>query len=203
MITTFNNESKNVLVAFHIGRGGRFNNAGHKYYMPNVQKLQDCFGDLCTIHDEDENGNTLPDEQWKLLDGGDNVILEGREAIESETGVLDWDGDYNTDIVRDIEDCTEEELEILYQAYIEDELRDDDAINYVCEWKGVKRISRVKFYKINAIIFFTNHTSLDYNWDGEEDVEEEEIKEWMANNDIDEKSIEKHYDDFCCHFYND
>ena len=203
MITTVNNESKNVVVAFHIGRGGRFNNAGHKTFMPFVSKIQDCFGENTLINNEDEDGNALPDEQWQLIDGGSNVILEGREAIESETGILEWDGIYNTDIVRYIEDCTDEEMEILYKAYLDDELRDDDAIDFVCEWKGVKRISSVKFYRGNATIFFTDHTSLDYLWDGEEDVEEDEIKEWMADNDIDEKSIEKHYDDFCAHFYND
>lgn len=203
MITTVNYESKDVIVAFHIGRGGRSNNAGHKSFMPFVSKLQDCFGDNSFIIDEDEDGNTLPDEKWQLLDGGSNVILEGREAIESETGILEWDTIYNTDIVRYIEDCTDEEMEILYKAYLNDDLCDDDAINYVCEWKGVKRISSVKFYRANATIFFTDHTSLDYYWDGEEDVEDDEIKKWMANENIDEKSIEKNYDDFVSHFYHD
>lgn len=200
MITTENNESKNVRVAFHIGRGGRFNNAGHKRFLPNVSKLQDCFGENSYIIDEDENGNALPDEQWQLNDDGGNVILKGREAIESETGILEWDTIYDTDIVRDIEDCTDEEMEILYKAYLKHELRDDDAIDYVCDWMGVKRISSVKFYRTNATIHFTDHTFTDFNWDGEEDVEEDEIKEWMAEENIDEKSIQENYEDFVIHF---
>lgn len=202
MITTVNNENKDVVVAFHVGRGGHFNNQGHKSFLPSVSKLQDCFGENSFINDEYEDGTKLPDEQWQLIDGGSNVILEGREAIESQTGVLDWDGEYNTDIVRYIEDCTDAEMEILYKAYIDGDLTDDDAINYVCEWKGVKRISSVKFFQMNATVFFTDHTSLEYTWDGEEDVDAEDIKEWMEENDIDAKSIEDNAYDFEDHFYN-
>ena len=143
MITTVNNENKDVVVAFHVGRGGHFNNQGHKSFLPSVSKLQDCFGENSFINDEYEDGTKIPDEQWQLIDGGGNVILEGREAIESQTGVLDWDGEYNTDIVRYIEDCTDAEMEILYKAYIDGDLTDDDAIDYVCEWKGVKRTENV------------------------------------------------------------
>ena len=203
MITTVNNEQKNVVVAFHIGRGGRFYNGGHKTFMPFVSKLQDCFGENFFINDEYEDGTPLPDDQWQLIDGGGNVILEGREAIESETGILDWDGEYNTDIVRYIEDCRDDEMEILYQAYLDFELHDDDAIDYVCQWKGVKRISSVEFHKTNATIFFTDHTTLEYLWDGEHDLEEDDIKQWLADNSIDQKSIEDNYDDFLSHFYND
>lgn len=145
MNKTVNIIKKSVVVAFHIGRGGRFFNSGHKTFMPSVNKLQDCFREDSYIYNEYEDGTTMPDEQWLLIDGGGNVILEGRDAIESETGILDWDGEYNTDIVRYIEDCTEEELEIIYQAYLNvpylaNEIHDDNIIDYVCQWKGVKRI---------------------------------------------------------------
>lgn len=140
MIVTANNESKSVIVAFHVGRGGRYNNGGHKTFNPHVRKLQECFGENSIIINEYEDGNALPDELWQLIDGGGNVILEGRETIESETGILEWDTIYDTDIVRYIEDCTDDEMEILYKAYLDDELLDDDAIDFVCEWKGVKRI---------------------------------------------------------------
>lgn len=139
MNTTVNIKTKSIVVAFHIGRGGHFNNAGHKTFMPSVSKLQDCFGEFSYINYENEDGTPIPDEQWQLIDGGGNVILEGRDAIESETGILVWDGVYNTDIVRYIEDCTDEELEILYKAYEYGDIRDDVAIDYLCKWKGVER----------------------------------------------------------------
>ena len=36
MNTTILEEAQNMKVRFHIGRGGRFNNAGHKTYVGNV-----------------------------------------------------------------------------------------------------------------------------------------------------------------------
>ena len=99
MKTTILEEAQDLKVRFHIGRGGRFNNAGHKTYVGTVNELSDCFGDFIVIS-EDENGKTLPDSEWKLVDSGRNVILSGRDEIESETGIRDWDGEYDTDIVR-------------------------------------------------------------------------------------------------------
>ena len=105
------------IVAFHIGRGGRFHNPGHKTFNPHIQKLSDCFSESCIVLSEDEDGNALSDDQWQLIDGGSNVILEGRANIESTTGVLDWDGQYDTDIVQYLSDCDESELQILLKEY--------------------------------------------------------------------------------------
>ena len=110
------------IVAFHIGRGGRFHNQGHKTFNPNIQKLSDCFSESCIVLSEDEDGNALPDDQWQLIDGGSNVILEGRANIESTTGVLDWDGQYDTDIVQYLSDCDESELQLILEAYDNDEV---------------------------------------------------------------------------------
>lgn len=116
MNTTILDEAQDMKVRFHIGRGGLFNNAGHKTYAGTVNKLSDCFGDFCNIIDVDENGNPLPDSEWQLEDGGGNVILSGRDEIESETGVLDWDGEYDTDIVRDLSECNDDEYQLILDA---------------------------------------------------------------------------------------
>jgi hypothetical protein len=105
------------IVAFHIGRGGRFHNQGHKSFMPHIKQLSDCFSERCIIFREDEEGNPLPDEKWLLIDGGGNVILEGRANIESKTGVLDWDGEYDTDIVQYLSECDDDELRLILDAY--------------------------------------------------------------------------------------
>lgn len=189
------------IVSFHIGRGGRFHNQGRKTYNPYVSKLSDCFVGIFFILSEDEDGNPLPDKDWELIDGGSNVILRGRENIESDTGVLDWDGEYDTDIVKYLSECSECEIDIIYQAYLDDEYMDDELKDYVCSEKGLHRIDKVKFYRCNAEIQCQDGT-ISYFWDGEDDVTEEEIAEWMEEQDIDPLSIKEHADSFVSHFYN-
>lgn len=123
--------AQNVLVHFHIGRGGRFYNSGHKTYVATVDSLSDCFGDADVIS-TDVEGNALPDKDWQLIDSGGNVRLEGREEIEAATGVLDWDGDYDTDIVRYISECSDEEYRLIIDAYNDYEYVDDNVIDYAC-----------------------------------------------------------------------
>lgn len=112
---------KKIIVAFHIGRGGHFNNPNHKTFNPNISSLQECFGDSIIIDEDPETEEALPDEEWLLLDSGGKEMLHGRQEIESETGVLDWDGIYDKDIVKDIEDCTDEELELVFNSFINGE----------------------------------------------------------------------------------
>lgn len=190
------------IVAFHVGRGGRFYNPGHKTFKPHIKKLSDCFSENSFIIQEDEEGNPLPDEQWSLIDGGGNVILEGRDNIESDTGILDWDGEYDTDIVKYLSDCSDSEIGSIYQSYLDDEYMDGELKDYVCTEKGMHRIDKVKFYQCNAEIHCQDCT-ISYFWDGEEDVTEEEVAEWMAEQDIDPLSIKNHADSFESHFYND
>ncbi len=117
------------IVCFHIGRGGRFFNAGHKSYNSHITCLQDCFGDGMVIS-EDEEGNELPEEQWQLVDGAGRAVLTGRTEIDSETGVLDWDGEYDTDIVKHLYDCTDEEYQILMETKEHGEWIDEDIVRY-------------------------------------------------------------------------
>ena len=131
MNTTVFEEAQNIKVRFHIGRGGRFHNAGHKTYVGTVNDLSDCFGDSFLIS-EDENGKTLPDSEWRLEDGGGNVILSGRDEIESETGILDWDGEYDTDIVCYLTDCDERECQLIFDAAEKGEYIEYHILAYVC-----------------------------------------------------------------------
>lgn len=125
---------KNIIVAFHVGRGGRFNNGGYKTFNPNIQSLQDCFGDAMIIDTDPETDEQLPDNEWLLIDSGGNEILHGREEIESKTGVLDWDTIYDTDIVRNIEDCTEEELQLIYEAVTNGDWVEPDVKEWITEY---------------------------------------------------------------------
>lgn len=66
-------------------------------WLPDVKNFRDAInlaindGDGDII-DQDENGNTLPDDEWKFETPGGSVLLEGRNEIEAETGYLDLDG---------------------------------------------------------------------------------------------------------------
>ena len=130
MNTTVFEEAQNIKVRFHIGRGGRFHNAGHKTYVGTVNGLSDCFGESTMIISEDENGKPLPDSEWQLVDGG--VILSGRDKIESETGILDWDGEYDTDIVCYLTDCDERECQLIFDAAEKGEYIEYHILAYVC-----------------------------------------------------------------------
>ena len=119
---------KSIIVCFHVGRGGYLNNPGQKTYNPYVKTLQDIYNstDNCFIINEDEDGNELPDEEWLLTDAGGKIILEGRKEIESPVGILEWDTIYDTDIVKYIEDCTDEEIKLIMEAYRNQEIEDED-----------------------------------------------------------------------------
>ncbi len=138
--------AENLNVCFHIGRGDHFNNQGHKTFNGYVTKLQECFGERTMLLNDDEDGNLLPDDQWQLVDGGSNVILEGREAIESETGVLDWDGEYDTDIVQPIDECSDEEYDLIIEAYCKDEYVDPDVVRYAATVRDVRMVIRPRWH---------------------------------------------------------
>lgn len=108
-------EEKKIVVRFHIGRGGSFHNGGYKTFIgeENLQDVIMSMGENMTIISEDENGKELPRNEWKLI-YHDHVVLEGEE-IEAETGVIEVDGIYDTDICRYIEDCDEHELELIWE----------------------------------------------------------------------------------------
>ena len=138
-MTTNSFEPKTITVCFHVGRGGYHNNPGYKTFNPYAHSIQDFF-DYGFLYYEDEDGNPLPDEEWTLTDQSGNIILEGRQEIESPVGILEWDTIYDTDIVRYIEDCDDEEIDILYNEIINYKYMDNDVSDYVCRKKGMKRV---------------------------------------------------------------
>ena len=108
------------------------------------------------LHSEDEEGNDLPNGEWVLSTGSGTPILEGRENIESKTGILDVDGDYDTIIVKKLDDLYEEELEILRDYYLQDHFISAYCIDDVLQVLGYNEISNIKVYKSNAEIFYNS-----------------------------------------------
>jgi hypothetical protein len=104
---------KKIIVAFHIGRGGRFNNAGHKSFIG-----EKTFFDLITmnnsdlfIKDRDKKGKFC---KPFLTDQQGNEI--SNQSINDLVGKLDFDSQYDTDYCNFIEDCDENELNVIAKS---------------------------------------------------------------------------------------
>ena len=127
------------LVCFHVGRGGRFNNQGHKTYRNDIEDFQELlryYADELFEYTEDEDGNLLADEDCRIEDGNGRVMVQGREDMESKTGRLDFDGDYDTTYVKEIEKCTDSELYAIIDAYKDGERVDEELLEYACDATG-------------------------------------------------------------------
>ena len=192
MKTTILEGDQDLKVRFHIGRGGHFNNAGHKTYVVTVNGLSDCFGDSIVIS-EDENGKPLPDSEWRLVDGGGNVILTGRDEIESETGILDWDGEYDTDIVQKLSECDDDEYQLILDAAERGAYVEKDVLAYVCSALGKLMATNIKVYPSNMEVFTQEdcvHLERD-NFSVYTKDEEDEVRELLADKGFISESIDK------------
>ena len=192
MNTTILEEAQNMKVRFHIGRGGQFNNAGHKTYVGTVNDLSDCFGDSI-VFSEDENGKPLPDSEWRLVDGGGNVILTGRDEIESETGILDWDGEYDTDIVRNLSECDDDEYQLILDAAERGEYVEKAVLAYACSALDKLMATNIKVYPSNMEVFTQEGctTLMLDDFDDYTEDEENEVRELLADKGFISESIDE------------
>lgn len=148
-------------VAFNIGRDRR-GNSGHKTYVDDIENFQTLLhravdnGEIYIIYEDDEN-NLLPIEEEKVVTPSGNVLLEGEE-VEAMTGILDIDGQYNTTIVKDIDDCTDEEYKLIIKEYNSCGFVDEDVLDQVCDKLNLTHVHKVKHYHSNVEIF-TNPSS--------------------------------------------
>lgn len=99
-----------IIVAFHIGRGGKHFNPGHVTFIGEMdfQKLMRAGNNADRLfeQDRDENGRFC---KHYMTDCNGTVMVDADE-MTAKTGRLDWDGDYDTDICRYIEDCSNEDI---------------------------------------------------------------------------------------------
>lgn len=192
MNTTILDEAQNMKVRFHVGRGGQFNNAGQKTYIGTVNDLSDCFGDSI-VFSEDENGKPLPDSEWRLVDGGGNVILTGRNEIERETGIIDWDGEYDTDIVRYLEGCDDEEYQLILDASERGGHVEEHVLAYACHALGKLMATNIKVYPYNMEVFTQEGctTLMRDNFSVYTEDEEDEVRELLAEKGFISQSIDE------------
>ena len=112
-------------------------------YNPFMTSLQEFVGDYY-LNSTGEDGSVLPDDEWTLETEGGAVLLEGREEIEAETGVLDVNGKWETYIVCSFDRCNQEALEAIYEYYEGGGTHIDEELTAaVLERFGLKRVTKV------------------------------------------------------------
>ena len=100
---------------------------GEKEFLPKFHNLIDFYSSRnCLVLLDDAEGNPLPDEECAVVDSDGNNILEGRKNVDSPVGILVWDEDYLTDVAKYLEDCTKEEMELIMEAYRNQEIEDEE-----------------------------------------------------------------------------
>lgn len=103
-----------IYVAFHIGRGGRFYDAGHTFFIGefDFQELINRNSNDLFLRERDKKGRFCK-PCW--VDLNSHVMVEP-EDMDSLSGRLEWDGLYNTDYVKRLDDCDEFEIEVLLKS---------------------------------------------------------------------------------------
>ena len=194
---------KKLFVRFHVGRGGRFHNQGHLSFVneDNFQDLIRACGDklLDKTSEYDEVTDTekeIPEDEWNYHDCGGKILVEGREAMESNTGTLEWDGLYDTDIVTTTEDLSDAELECLWEAYTKDTaFMSDELQDEICTLKDKKRVHKI-FLGPSSLIIYTQDEAVELNFDGMiGEFTRDEWKEELEEQDFCPLSIEKILDE--------
>ena len=145
-----------IYMYFHIGRGNLFNNPGTVTFRGecDFQDLIARRSDICTIINEDEDGDPLPDNEWQLIqDASGSTLIKGREAIEAKTGVLDFDGVYDTDYVITADQMGDKELEAAYNTYLNGGYMSDELKDKICTMKGEKRLQGISCFSTNMLVY--------------------------------------------------
>lgn len=135
---TINPTPKSIIVCFSVCDGD-------KKFVPNVHSLYNFYSRRsCSILLDDEN------VKCAVVDSDGNIILEGRKNVDSSVGILEWEEDHLTDVAKYIEDCTDEEIELIMKAYRNHEIEDDDLIelidNSIKNHKPIKTLEELADY---------------------------------------------------------
>ena len=179
-------DTLNTLVAFHTSRGGRFYNGGHKTFIGQDKPINDFTSDLFeefenykevanAIGERENLANLLQlayeDNQQAIdrlaslgLNLGKKIYVTcgrhevGLEVDNDGTGYIDIDGDYDTTHVCRLEDCSDDEVEIIINQcgsndYNKNAVYNGYADKYVVEYcafiLGNKKDAKIKLNELN------------------------------------------------------
>lgn len=109
-------------ITFHIGRGGRFNNAGYKTFYDAI--------DFQELIRRESNNLYYDEDSFCYTDAFGNILIDA-EKSESYSGVLDYDGEYDTFITKRINNLSEEEILIVLRDKGYEYLIGDDLIDFL------------------------------------------------------------------------
>lgn len=191
-----------ALVAFHVGRAS-WASRPETSYENDVESfkmlVERCYNDYYGagkfwLKNTTEDDELMEDKDWTLTDCNGNVCLEGRDEIEAMTGTLEIDGDYDTWYVQRLEDCSEDELKLIYEDGYHHTLSDEDLLAYCCYGLDKKMIDSVDYGKEACTVHFTDGTNGTIEFKRDEDICDT-IDDFFSENDIDDKSREKFFDD--------
>ena len=116
-----NNNVNRIVVAFHTGtRGKTF--LGEK----DFQELINDRLDSLFLHDRDSKGRFC---KPFYADASGNVMVEPGE-MNSEVGIIDWDGLYDTDVACYLDECDDDELRLIAR---DDVFASPEVLEYVTE----------------------------------------------------------------------
>ena len=129
---------KSIIVCFSVCDG-------EKKFVPNVHNLYNFYSRRsCSILLDDEN------VKCAVVDSDGNIILEGRKNVDSSVGILEWEEDHLTDVAKYIEDCTDDEIELIMEAFRNWEMEDKDLIelidNSIKNHKPIKTLEELADY---------------------------------------------------------
>lgn len=112
-----NKEYANTIVAFHIGRGGRFYNPGHITYEGEHDA---SYISQHLYFPTKKNGDEIITGNKEMLDLNNNGVGATVSEYNRGIGTYDLDGTYDTWIFKKIKDLDDEEIAIIAQTDPED-----------------------------------------------------------------------------------
>lgn len=115
-----NSNTSTTIVKFHVGRGGRFFNAGHKTFL-GISRIDEG-ADYNSLFPNEETGD--------FLDCNGNSVGLTIEEAATGIGTIDLDGNYDSTYTKYITDISEEELDILLS---EDHFLAESVIKELCD----------------------------------------------------------------------
>lgn len=117
----------NKIMYFHIGRGGSYNNAGHMTFcgqkdINEVLDLAEGNRQHSYLNNRDENGRFIKPAFYDQ----NGTFLITKEDADTGCGSIEWDTIYDADICLKLEDCSDEQLMLIYETteYIDEDVRD-------------------------------------------------------------------------------
>ena len=171
-------ETKRIIVAFKIGRGGRFNNGGHKSYKGQYDISHFCDKLFWTEEEEFQNEGEYLNQEIKD-ECGNGVGLTVRE-MNFGIGRIDFDGEYDTIYTEYLDNLSEEEKRIIldykrYKGYeVEEAFKNADKFIIVTETsEGTKYVGDDNSDRLN----YQDARLFDSYEDAENCIEE---NEWIG-----------------------